>query len=265
MCQLCAGLGSAHNASIYHRDIKPGNIFVRGDGIAKILDFGVARLASSSMTAAGFIVGTPDYMSPEQARGENIDGRSDIFSLGGVFYFMATGRKPFPATELPSLFNQIQNSDPAALLESEAPAELAAVIVKALSKKADDRYQSCRELQDDIEDVRRRYPIVSQRAAAGAGAITSTPAREHPQGTAPGGAPAQAEAVASDVRDATDDTVDSLPAGAFNTDDTVTMKAPSTWVQRVTDRLDSAMSGAFARVRRQAAQNPPGSTGIRKR
>ena len=101
MIQLCAGLGAAHNASIYHRDIKPGNIFVRADGILKILDFGVARLASSSMTAAGFIVGTPDYMSPEQARGADIDGRSDIFSLGGVFYFMLTGRKPFPATDLP--------------------------------------------------------------------------------------------------------------------------------------------------------------------
>ena len=112
MSQLCAGLGSAHSASIYHRDIKPGNIFVRADGILKILDFGVARLASSSMTAAGFIVGTPDYMSPEQARGENIDGRSDIFSLGGVLYFMLTGRKPFPALELPGLFNQIQNADP---------------------------------------------------------------------------------------------------------------------------------------------------------
>src|SRR3954447_21225740 len=97
MCQLCAGLGSAHNASIYHRDIKPGNIFVRADGIAKILDFGVARVASSSVTAAGFVVGTPDYMSPEQARGDEIDARSDVFSLGGVFYFMLTGRKPFSA------------------------------------------------------------------------------------------------------------------------------------------------------------------------
>src|SRR3954470_10169056 len=105
MVQLCNGLGSAHNASIYHRDIKPGNIFVRSDGILKILDFGVARLASSSMTAAGFIVGTPDYMSPEQARGADIDGRSDIFSLGGVCYFMVTGRKPFPAEDLPTLFH----------------------------------------------------------------------------------------------------------------------------------------------------------------
>ena len=166
MTQLCAGLGSAHNASIYHRDIKPGNIFVRSDGILKILDFGVARLASSSMTAAGFIVGTPDYMSPEQARGENIDGRSDIFSLGGVFYFMLTGRKPFPATELPGLFNQIQNDDPAALLDPEAPPELAEVILRALSKKVDARYQSCQDLLDDLEGFKHRYPLVAQRAAA---------------------------------------------------------------------------------------------------
>jgi eukaryotic-like serine/threonine-protein kinase len=264
MCQLCAGLGSAHNASIFHRDIKPGNIFVRGDGIAKILDFGVARLASSSMTAAGFIVGTPDYMSPEQARGEIIDGRSDIFSLGGVFYFMVTGRKPFPATELPGLFHQIQNGDPAALLEGEAPAELAAVIVKALSKKVDERYQSCQELLDDIEDVRRRYPVASHRATPVATVVAAMPAEEH-QGAVPVVGPADMNALVTSNPESTDDTVDSLPVGAFNSDDTVTMKAPSTWVQRVTGRLDSAMSGAFARVRRQATENPPGSTGIRKR
>ena len=166
MVQLCNGLASAHNASIYHRDIKPGNIFVRSDGILKILDLGVARLASSSMTAAGFIVGTPDYMSPEQARGENIDGRSDIFSLGGVFYFMLTGRKPFPATDLPGLFGQIQNDNPAPLLDSEAPPELATVIMKALAKKVDARYQSCQDLLDDLESVKHRYPLSTHRAVS---------------------------------------------------------------------------------------------------
>jgi serine/threonine protein kinase len=262
MSQLCAGLGSAHNASIYHRDIKPGNIFVRGDGILKILDFGVARLASSSMTAAGFIVGTPDYMSPEQARGENIDGRSDIFSLGGVFYFMLTGRKPFPATELPGLFNQIQNDDPPRLLETEAPPELAAVITRALSKKADARYQSCQDLLDDIDAVRLRYPVATHRTASAGLAAAKGPVDA---GTA---AHVEARAVADPgavTAPSTDDTVDSLPVGAFNPDDTVTLKAPSTWVQRVTDRLDSAVSGAFARVRRPAAPNPPAPTGARKR
>src|SRR5215471_3371424 len=229
MVQLCNGLGSAHNASIYHRDIKPGNIFVRSDGILKILDFGVARLASSSMTAAGFIVGTPDYMSPEQARGENIDGRSDIFSLGGVFYFMLTGRKPFPATDLPGLFGQIQNDDPVPLLESEAPPELAAVIVKALAKKVDARYQSCQDLLDDLESVKHRYP--TQRAAAKPALATSamatvavSVAHAEPRAAVDspfvGGGPS------------TDDTVDSLPVGMFSGDDTVTMKTP-TWMERV--------------------------------
>ena len=262
MVQLCNGLASAHNASIYHRDIKPGNIFVRSDGILKILDFGVARLASSSMTAAGFIVGTPDYMSPEQARGENIDGRSDIFSLGGVFYFMLTGRKPFPATDLPGLFGQIQNDNPAPLLDSEAPPELATVIMKALAKKVDARYQSCQDLLDDLESVKHRYPLSTHRAAAklaiaaSAGAATVAVAQAEPRATV--------HSPVGSAGPSTDDTVDSLPVGVFNSDDTVTMKAP-TWMERVTGRLDSAMSGAFARVKRSVAQNPTPPTGVRKR
>jgi serine/threonine protein kinase len=263
MIQLCAGLGSAHNASIYHRDIKPGNIFVRADGILKILDFGVARLASSSMTAAGFIVGTPDYMSPEQARGENIDARSDIFSLGGVFYFMVTGRKPFPATELPSLFNQIQNDEPAPLLDTEAPPELAALIIKALSKKLDGRYQSCQQLLDDLEGVRLRYPRSTLRAAVEGGPAKATSAIDA-AGALHADVPPLQDLSPVTASPSTDDTVDSLPTGAVNTDDTVTLSAP-TWVQRVTGRIDSAVSGAFARARRPAAPNPPTATGVRKR
>lgn len=264
MSQLCAGLGSAHNASIYHRDIKPGNIFVRGDGILKILDFGVARLASSSMTAAGFVVGTPDYMSPEQARGENVDGRSDIFSLGGVFYFMLTGRKPFPATELPSLFNQIQHDDPVRLLDTEAPPELAAVIARALAKNVDARYQSCQDLQDDIDAVRFQHPAAMHRTKPGDGVASDRGPIE-----ADGATHIEERAVpdfAAVTRlGSSDDTVDSLPVGMFSTDDTVTLKAPSTWLQRVTARIDSTVSGAFARMWRPTAQNPPAPTGARKR
>jgi serine/threonine-protein kinase len=262
MSQLCAGLGSAHGASIYHRDIKPGNIFVRADGILKILDFGVARLASSSMTAAGFIVGTPDYMSPEQARGENIDGRSDIFSVGGVLYFMLTGRKPFPALELPGLFNQIQNADPTPLADTEAPPELAAVILKALSKKVDARYQSCQALWEDLEVVRQRYPLAAPRTAASANMALAhipidTPAAQAKSQVGP-------DAPADDALPSTDDTVD-LPVGDVNTDDTVTLEPVATWVQRVTGRIDSAVSGAFARVKRPSDPNPSTPTGERKR
>jgi serine/threonine protein kinase len=254
MIQLCAGLGAAHNASIYHRDIKPGNIFVRADGILKILDFGVARLASSSMTAAGFIVGTPDYMSPEQARGAEIDGRSDIFSLGGVFYFIMTGRKPFPANDLPTLFHQIQNEDAAPLLEGEAPPELASMIMKALSKKREMRYQTCQELMADLDIVRRLYPLEERHTTEGGRTMIEGPADRPgvPHVVTAAAPPLPAGAVPS----ATDDTVDSLPLASFNSDDTVTLGSPTTWVKRVTDRIDSAVSGAFARLRRPATPAP---------
>ena len=257
MIQLCAGLGAAHNASIYHRDIKPGNIFVRADGVLKILDFGVARLASSSMTAAGFIVGTPDYMSPEQARGAEVDARSDIFSLGGVFYFMLTGRKPFPANDLPTLFRQIQSEDAPAPLGAETPPELTAVIMKALSKKRKTRYQTCHELMADLETVRQLYPLEARATATGGGS-------EMPD--APQIAAAAIPALpAGSGSSSTEDTVDALPTSSFNSEETVKMGAPSTWVKRVTDRLDSAISGAFARLGRPSTVAPTRQPGIRKR
>jgi eukaryotic-like serine/threonine-protein kinase len=247
MIQLCAGLGSAHKASVYHRDIKPGNIFVRDDGILKILDFGVARIASSSMTAAGFIVGTPDYMSPEQARGLEIDHRSDIFSLGGVFYFILTGRKPFPASDLPTLFHQIQSEDAPPPLGVDAPPELTAVIMKALSKKREARYQSCQEMMADLDAVRRQCMreaahVTTHPIAAAAAPIVPV---------SPGPA-------------ATDDTVDFQPVGSVNSDDTVALRRP-TWVRRMTDRIDSAISGAFSRLARSSAPVPTRQTGMRKR
>jgi serine/threonine protein kinase len=263
MIQLCAGLGAAHNASICHRDIKPGNIFVRADGILKILDFGVARLASSSMTAAGFIVGTPDYMSPEQARGADIDGRSDIFSLGGVFYYMLTGRKPFPANDLPTLFHQIQSEDAPPLVGVGAPPELTTAIMKALSKKREKRYQTCSDLMADLDLVRRKYSLDARRMTADG--------RTVPEGTAsvPAALPIATAATrslpAGSDSSATDDTVDFLPVPSVNTDDTITMGAPTTWVKRVTDRIDSAISSAFARLGRSSTPAPTRPTGMRKR
>jgi eukaryotic-like serine/threonine-protein kinase len=260
MMQLCAGLGAAHNASIYHRDIKPGNVFVRSDGLLKILDFGVARLSSSSMTAAGFIVGTPDYMSPEQARGDEIDGRSDIFSLGGVFYFMLTGRKPFPATALPTLFHQIQSEDPPPLGE-DVPPELATIVMKALAKKRETRYQNCQELLADLELVKHLYsfdaietelPAVIEQVAGGGGAVAAagvvTPVVAAGDET-PGGT--------------TEDTVDFEPAGSSETEDTVTLSAP-TWTSRLGARLDAAISGALGRSGRSPAPVSTRQTGTRK-
>src|SRR5687767_5007336 len=139
MVQVCEGLAVAHGREIVHRDLKPGNLFVQSDGLLKILDFGVARLADSSMTATGAMLGTPDYMSPEQARGTQVDRRSDIFSTGAVFYFMLAGRKPFPGPDLPAVLRQLRAEQPAALRDSEAPPELARLVMQAMAKDPAER------------------------------------------------------------------------------------------------------------------------------
>ena len=174
MIQICEGLQAAHSHGIFHRDIKPGNLLVRGNGELKIVDFGIARLASSSITASGLIVGTPDYMSPEQARGHDVDQRSDIFSAGAVFYFMLTGRKPFAAQELTAVLMKVQTEDPLPIRETEAPPALARIVMKALAKDPGERYQSCGQMIAELEylkrqldeDVRRTVDDITARLLA---------------------------------------------------------------------------------------------------
>jgi eukaryotic-like serine/threonine-protein kinase len=247
MMQLCAGLGAAHHASIYHRDIKPANIFLRSDGLLKIVDFGVARLATSNMTASGFVVGTPDYMSPEQARGEEIDGRSDIFSAGGVFYFMLTGRKPFAATALPTLFHQIQSEDPQPI-DGDVPPELAAVVMKALSKDRDARYQTCQEVVADLQLVTHLYPFETLDTAL--------------MELAPDPIAAESAAPAAP---STDDTMDFEPRAATDsTDDTVSLEEP-TWGARIKASIDVAIAGVAARWSRSATPVATRHSSTRKR
>ena len=196
MIQICEGLRAAHARGIFHRDIKPGNLLVRPNGELKIVDFGIARLASSSITASGLIVGTPDYMSPEQARGENADERSDIFSAGAVFYFMLTGRKPFAASDLTGVLAKVQREDPLPLRDTEAPPVLAHIVMKALAKNPSDRYQTCAQMIADLEHLQRQVtdearewvedgaqrlrglePVVAEcRTLAGALAVSPAPA-----------------------------------------------------------------------------------------
>ena len=155
MMQLCDGLQSAHHAGIVHRDVKPSNIFVHRDGTLKVLDFGVARLGASNLTASGMLLGTPEYMSPEQARGEQMDARSDVFSAAGVSYFMLTGRPPFGAKDLRKVLQAIVHEPPTALTEEDAPEALRTILAKGLAKSSADRYQQCAEMRDDIAQVRR--------------------------------------------------------------------------------------------------------------
>jgi tetratricopeptide (TPR) repeat protein len=168
MVQICEGLTAAHGAGVIHRDLKPNNLFVQTDGLLKIYDFGVARLAESSMTAAGAMLGTPDYMSPEQARGEQVDARSDIFSAGAVFYYILSGHKPFPGRDLPAVLHQLQFDEPAPLGPSNVPPELAAVVLQAMAKSVADRPPRVQDLLGSLVRFRRQYQAETRRLAAAA-------------------------------------------------------------------------------------------------
>jgi serine/threonine-protein kinase len=154
--ELYAGLEAAHAQGTVHRDVKPGNIFVQTDGCLKILDFGLARLQASTLTASGVVVGSPGYMSPEQTMGRRVDQRSDIFSAGAVAYLILSGRAPFAAKTLPLALHAILNSAPPPLAPTETSPALARVLLKALRKSPDERYQTCAEV---LADLRRVPPM----------------------------------------------------------------------------------------------------------
>ena len=155
MMQICDGLDTAHQAGVIHRDIKPSNLMVLRDGTLKVLDFGVARLAASNLTAAGMLLGTPEYMSPEQARGQNMDARADVFSAAGVFYFMLAGRPPFGSRDLRKVLHAIINESPPALTDEQAPEPLRQVLARGMAKALELRYQRCAEMRADLAQVRR--------------------------------------------------------------------------------------------------------------
>ena len=168
MLQICDGLHAAHERSVIHRDVKPSNLFVQPDGTLKILDFGIAHLAASTLTASGFLVGTPEYMSPEQARGTLVDKRSDVFSAASVFYFMVTGRPPFGYGDIPKVLTAVMHSPPTAILPHEAPEALTRVLLKALEKYPERRYQSCAHMRAEIEQIRRAQNTERDRLARAA-------------------------------------------------------------------------------------------------
>jgi len=155
--QVLAGLSHAHQAGIVHRDIKPANVFINDDGSVKIMDFGVARLTTASMTGTGNIVGTADYMSPEQVKGAKVDGRSDVFSVGCMLFELLTGRRPFHSENLMAIFYKITHEQPAFDLIPSGPEydALLPILKKALAKELGERYQSAYEFAVDLRDYMR--------------------------------------------------------------------------------------------------------------
>ncbi len=149
------GLAHAHGAGVIHRDIKPANVFITDDGGVKILDFGLARLTSSEMTNSNVMVGTVNYMAPEQLRGEKTDQRSDIFSLGVVLYELFAGKKPFQTDSFASTMYKILQEDPEPLdrIVPDLPSALIAVVDRAMAKAREDRYQLMTDMLRDLEAV----------------------------------------------------------------------------------------------------------------
>ncbi|PYS64065.1 MAG: hypothetical protein DMF76_05655 [Acidobacteria bacterium] len=230
--QVADALEEAHAAGIIHRDIKPENIMIRRNGHVKVLDFGLAKLTERTVveetdteavtralvqTDAGVVLGTSQYMSPEQARGKPIDARTDIWSLGVVLYEMATGHPPFTGETKTDVIVAIAKSDPQPLTRftRNVPAELEWIVMKALRKNVEERYQTVKEFESDLKKLKQRLEFqtelersippdtLSSLAAAGialtdteiptAGVSTSVP----PASRSAGGFPAAAQTRAS--------------------------------------------------------------------
>jgi serine/threonine protein kinase len=165
--QLCEGLHFAHGEGVVHRDVKPANIWVLPDGSVKLLDFGIAKLATSTLTAGTAVVGSAAYMSPEQIEGQPVDARSDLFSVGAVLFELVAGQPAFDGRSVTAVMMKITQDEPAPDVRTAAPdtpAALASVIARALQKSPDDRYSDAAEMVTDLRIVRLDLADVDERS-----------------------------------------------------------------------------------------------------
>lgn len=173
VAQVAEALGAAHQSGIIHRDVKPDNVMVRPDGYAKVLDFGLVKLAevepapgTAAQTQLGTAMGTLAYMSPEQASGETVDHRTDIWSLGVVLYELSTGQKPFTGESRQAIINRILSGDPNQVTDAGHPPELDTILSKALEKDRELRYQTASDFRADLRRLLRQ--IDSSPSGSGA-------------------------------------------------------------------------------------------------
>lgn len=186
--QVASALVAAHERGIVHRDIKPANLMVRNDGIVKLLDFGIAKLSDEagsrpgadtvlSVSDVGAVMGTVRYMSPEQARGQVVDGRSDLFSLGVVMYEMLTGQAPFQGETTSDVIAEILKSEPVALTTAVPglSPQFEAIVERAIRKNRDERYQSAADMLHDLQEFRKETEFQQKLKQAGLPAVESGP------------------------------------------------------------------------------------------
>lgn len=163
MVQLLGALGHAHEKGVIHRDVKPANILCPAATSIKVTDFGVARFQNMGLTrdGGGGAIGTPNYMSPEQFLGRDVDGRSDLFAAGIILFQLLTGSKPFPADDLASLMHKLLNDHPPPVrqLRPELPAALENLVERALARNPTDRYQTAEDFITALEDALQRSPV----------------------------------------------------------------------------------------------------------
>jgi eukaryotic-like serine/threonine-protein kinase len=186
---VCSALASAHARGLVHRDVKPGNVMLMPDGRVKLMDLGIARAAAGeTVTQTAAMLGTAQYLSPEQAQGQAVDFRSDLYSVGCCLYEMLTGTVPFRGATPVAIAYRHVREDPAPprLLNPDVPASLEAVCLKAMAKRPEDRYQTALELRQDLERARAGQRVAAGPATAGPAAAAMATTMLPPLGGYPG-------------------------------------------------------------------------------